>query len=58
MIEQVIEKPETESAINRRWLTPQEIEKMTQPLYDRSLAEMKTEWKNRFEERRKDQPPK
>ncbi len=41
MIQQTIEK-------SRCRLTPQEIEQMTQPLYERSLAEMKSEWGKRF----------
>ncbi len=38
----------------RRLLSPQEIERITQPLYERSVAEMKAEWSERFQNRRKE----
>lgn len=53
MIEQVIEKPDTEVVTRQRWLTPQEIEQITQPCHEESMAELSAYWKNRFEERRR-----
>lgn len=54
MIEQVIEKPDTEAATRRRWLTPQEIEQITQPCHEESMAELSAYWKKRFEERQRE----
>lgn len=57
MIGQAVENPGTETATRRRWLTPQEIEQMTQPLHEESMAELSAYWKQRFEERRRKEQP-
>jgi hypothetical protein len=53
MIKQATERQQTESMLGQRRLTAQEIERMTQPLYERSLAEMKAEWAQRFKDRQR-----
>lgn len=50
MIDQVIEKSEPEITTPFVRLTAQEVEQITQPLYEHSLAEMKAYWKKRFDE--------
>ena len=46
MTTQTLEQP---AAVGiRRHLTVQEVERITQPLHERSLLEMKAEWKRRF----------
>lgn len=47
MTEHVIDKPNT-SATSR--MSAQEVEQLTQPLYERSLAEMKAQWHDKFKQ--------
>jgi hypothetical protein len=42
------------TASSNRRLTAQEVERITQPLYERSLLELKEEWQRRFAAK---QPP-
>lgn len=53
MIDQVIAHDAETISPSVKRLTPQELERISQPFYEESRAELSEYWKKRFEERRK-----